>query len=171
MLYNSMTNFAPMVPTIAVNSAPPSSPNKRDAFAPFWIQLVDQNIDTNMDAGAHAVSRAKLRHPDEHVDAKFLRPGEMNLAQIGIEKGDARSVAMKHRDKNQQRCARHQRRNDNFLESIKDAQKYAQYRIPHSRPPGLRTLRNLHQRLIGSRPQLAALCLRNGPEYPGRFIE
>ena len=28
-----------------------------------------------MDAGANAIGGAKLRHPDEHVDAKFLRPG------------------------------------------------------------------------------------------------
>ena len=43
--------------------------------ARLGVELVDQHVDADMDAGAHAVGGAELRHPHEHVDAQFLRPG------------------------------------------------------------------------------------------------
>src|SRR5215208_2174399 len=45
-----------------------------------------------MDAGAHPVGGAELRHPDEHVDAQLLRPGEVDLVHQGIEERHARRV-------------------------------------------------------------------------------
>jgi hypothetical protein len=43
-------------------------------LARMFGQAVDEQVDADMDAGAHAIGRAELRHPDEHVDAEFLRP-------------------------------------------------------------------------------------------------
>jgi len=54
-----------------------------DMLARMFGQAIDQQIDADMDAGAHAVGRAELRHPDEHVDAEFLRPGQIQLGQEG----------------------------------------------------------------------------------------
>ena len=73
----SQTNFAPRVPTMAVNSAPPSRPNDDElARAQRSGEPVDQDVDADVDAGAHAVGGAELRHPHEHVDAQLLRPAD-----------------------------------------------------------------------------------------------
>ena len=39
---------------------------------------VDQKVHADMDAGANAVGGAEFCHPDEHVDAEFLRPGDVD---------------------------------------------------------------------------------------------
>ena len=42
-------------------------------------ETIDQHVDADVDAGAHAVGGAELRHPDEHVDAELLRPAQVEL--------------------------------------------------------------------------------------------
>ncbi len=54
-------------------------------------QAVDHDVDADMDAGAHAIRGAELRHPHEHVDAKFLRPGEVDTEQRVL---DAAGIGM-----------------------------------------------------------------------------
>ena len=51
-----------------------------------------------MDAGAHAIGRAELGHPHEHVDAQFLRPGQVDRKQDRIQEGNADEIAVHHRD-------------------------------------------------------------------------
>ena len=53
-------------------------------------QHVDQHVDADMDAGAHAIGGAELRHPDEHVDAEFLRPRHVEVGEPGV---DARAAS------------------------------------------------------------------------------
>ncbi len=61
------------------------------------IELIDQDVDADMDAGAHAIGRAEFRHPDEHVDAQLLRPGDVNGDQIRIQKRHAGAEAVNAR--------------------------------------------------------------------------
>ena len=116
-----MTNFAPMVPTIAVNSAPPSRPNRMTPFCQRVIEPLDQDVDADMDAGAHAIGRAELRHPDEHVDAELLRPGELDRKQDRIQQGNVDQIAMHDGDEGDQRRRAHQARDDDFLEPVENA--------------------------------------------------
>jgi hypothetical protein len=84
-------------------------------FPPAVVELVDQNVHADMDASPHAVSRAEFRHPDEHVDAEFLRPGEIDAEQVGIEKGNVDQKPMCHSDEGDQRSRAHQACDDDFL--------------------------------------------------------
>ena len=54
------------------------------------VEPVDQDIDADVDAGAHAVGGAELGHPDEHDDAQFLRPAEIEGQQPVLQAGDSR---------------------------------------------------------------------------------
>ncbi len=89
-----MTKLAPMVPMIPVNNAPHSRPNRIVALAPFRTKRQNQNIDADVNAGPHAIGCAELRHPHEHVDAKLLRPGQMNLGEERIGSERTGPVAM-----------------------------------------------------------------------------
>ena len=73
------------MPIDPVNSAPQSSPNSTTCLRVLGRQLVDQHVDADMDAGAHAVGGAELRHPHEHVDAELLRPGQVDLDSTILE--------------------------------------------------------------------------------------
>ena len=70
-----------------VNSAPLSRPKMMNLVRIFRLQLVDQNVDPDVDAGAHAVGRAELGHPDEHVDAQFLRPAQLMVSSQSCSAG------------------------------------------------------------------------------------
>ena len=70
-------NDAPKAATMAVNSAPHSRPKMITRLRELRRQHVHQHVDADVDAGAHAVGGAELGHPDEHVDAEFLRPGQV----------------------------------------------------------------------------------------------
>ena len=87
-----MTNLAPMVPTTKVNSAPQNRPNRMTFLRGLGLSMIDQDVDADMDAGAHAIGRAELRHPHEHVDAQFLRPGQVDV----IEKSDREAGRRPH---------------------------------------------------------------------------
>ena len=77
------TKLAPSAPTTPVNSAPPAG-RKDDRLAPATgHEPPDQHIDADMDAGPHAISGAELGHPDEHVDAKLLRPAQIDRDRSG----------------------------------------------------------------------------------------
>ena len=105
-------------------------------------QAVDEQVDADMDAGAHAIGGAELRHPDEHVDAEFLRPGQVErgkpqidaleelrqhrnamrgrpFRQIDRQTG---AVAMHHRDEDQAGRGGDQDRDQPLLEVIERAQ-------------------------------------------------
>ena len=78
-----------MVPITAVKNAPQSRPNSTTALRQGGLELVDQHVDADMDAGAHAIGRAELGHPHEHVDAQFLRPGQVDRKQDRIQEWNA----------------------------------------------------------------------------------
>ena len=94
-------------------------------------QPVDHHVDADVDAGAHAVGGAELRHPHEHVDAKLLRPREVDLEQRVLQARDrhAGRVAVDDRDEDQQRRRAHQERDQPLLEVIQEL---------HAPPPGAR---------------------------------
>ena len=71
------TNEPPNTATMPVNSAPHSRPNTITRLRDAAAQHVDEDVDADMDAGAHAIGGAELGHPDEHVDAQLLRPGQV----------------------------------------------------------------------------------------------
>ena len=77
-----------------------------------------------MDAGTHAVGGAEFRHPHEHVDAQFLRPGQVDLIDQRIEERDAERIALHYGDENQQRRGRDQARDQNFFKSVKNTKKH-----------------------------------------------
>src|ERR1700676_490426 len=91
-------------------------------FAIRFIEVVDQNIDADMDAGANAIGGAEFRHPDQHVDAEFLRPRYVNVVQIGIKRMKPDAEAMHDRDENNQRRRGQQARNQNFFKTIENAE-------------------------------------------------
>jgi hypothetical protein len=68
-------------------------------------QAVDQHVDADVDAGAHAVGGAELGHPDEHDDAQFLRPAEVERQQPVLQAGNRHpdQVAMHHGRRNDRR--------------------------------------------------------------------
>ena len=114
-------------------------------------QHVDENVDADMDAGAHAIGGAELGHPDEHVDAQLLRPGDVDRAEPTEDAEQQRrqqrqavrgrpfrqvdrsagAVAVQHSEENQDRRRRDQRRDQPLLEMIECAQNQA--RDPPSR--------------------------------------
>src|SRR5258708_2033066 len=91
---------------------------------PRRFELVDQNIDADMDAGAHAIGRTELRHPHEHVDAQLLRPRQIDGKQQRIKQGNADEVAMHDRKENDEGRERHQRRDQYLLKPVEDAKKH-----------------------------------------------
>ena len=113
-----------MVPTTKVNSAPQNRPNSTTFLRGVGLQLVDQHVDADMDAGAHAIGGAELRHPHEHVDAELLRPGQVDLDRRADRGTGRRAVAMHDRDEDQQRRRRDQAGDQDFLEPIEDAKKH-----------------------------------------------
>ena len=82
------------MPTMAVNSAPQYRPNRITLLPPLDAQHVDEDVDADVDARAHAVGRAELAHPHEHVDAQLLGPGEIPGPCVGIERRDAGGVSL-----------------------------------------------------------------------------
>jgi hypothetical protein len=86
-------------------------------------KLVDQHVDADMDAGAHPIGGAELRHPHEHVDAKLLRPGQVDRGHVGIEERHARGVAMHDRDEDEDRRGPDEGCDHNLFEPIEDAKK------------------------------------------------
>src|SRR3984957_11247563 len=94
---------------------------QNDALAPVVVEPLDQHVDADMDAGAHAIGGAELRHPDEHVDAEFLRTGEGDPEQIRIKNRNTDEEAMHHGDERDHRRAPHQARDDDLLEPVENA--------------------------------------------------
>src|SRR5258705_7440957 len=63
-------------------------------ISPRRLELVDHDIDADMDAGSHAIGRAELRYPHEHVDAQFLRPGQIDGKQQRVKQGNADEITV-----------------------------------------------------------------------------
>ncbi len=55
----------------------------------LFVEPIDQHIDPDVDAGAHAIGRTELGHPHEHDDGEFLRPGEIEGQQPVLHDGNA----------------------------------------------------------------------------------
>ena len=83
-------------------------------------QPVDQHVDADVDAGAHAVGGAELRHPHEHVDAQLLRPREVDPESAVLYARDrhASDVAVHDRDEDEHRRRAHQERDQPLLEVV-----------------------------------------------------
>ena len=77
-----------------------------------------------VDAGADAVRRAELRHPDEHVDAKLLRPRQVDPEECILHDGDRQpgGIAVEDSDEDDERGTAHHRRNDPFFKVIEKAE-------------------------------------------------
>jgi hypothetical protein len=99
-------------------------PEQHHRIAPGRFELVDHHIDADMDAGAHAIGGAELGDPHEHVDAQFLRPGQVDRKQDGIQEGNADEIAVHHREEDDERRQRHQRRDQYLLKSIEDPKQH-----------------------------------------------
>jgi hypothetical protein len=74
-----------------------------------------------MDAGAHAVGSTELRHPDEHVDAQFLRPGKVNGGHVGVQDRNAECVTVYDCDEDKDGRSRHQAGDQRLFQSIENA--------------------------------------------------
>src|SRR5262249_56186038 len=90
------------------------------------------------DPSSHAVSGAELGHPDEHEDAEFLRPGNIELGKKGVDltqdyrhdrdavrfrpfctvDGEPGTVAMNDSKEDERRRSGNERRNQPLLEMI-----------------------------------------------------
>ena len=74
-----------------------------------------------MDTGAHAVSSAKLRHPDKHDNRQFLRPGKAELEQPILKAGNIQTgqIPVNDRKKNDGSRQAHKGGNNKFFQTIK----------------------------------------------------
>jgi len=139
---------------------------QHDLGAPLRLQHVDQNVDADVDAGAHAIGGAELRHPDEHVDADLLRPGQVDVVENRIEPGDADRVALHDGDENDQSRPRDQGGDEELLEPVENSQDHlrlARFEI--------RLGRRLHTHLglAGNRRRQFAVCQRLPSPRPPRI--
>ncbi len=84
---------APSVPMTPVNSAPHNSANTITGLRRRGRELLDEDVDADMDAGAHAERGAEFRHPHEHVGGELLRPGQIDRGEREVDpvRGDARA--------------------------------------------------------------------------------
>src|SRR5690242_10591692 len=87
-------------------------------------QTIDHHVHSDMDAGAHAVGSAELRHPHEHVDAQLLRPRQVDPEQpvLHHRNPDASRIAVHYRDEDEKRRGAHQDRDQPFLEPVENLQ-------------------------------------------------
>src|SRR4029077_173183 len=113
----------------------------------------------DMHAGAHAVGGAELRHPNEHDDAEFLRPRDIHGAEplkdreekcrdpvVASRGGPLRdidrqsvAVAMDDREKDQQRGACDESRNQPLFQMVENFAEHevpARYKNPIQQWPG-----------------------------------
>ncbi len=88
---------------------------------PGW-QPVDHDVDADVDAGAHAVRCAEFGHPHEHVDAKLLRPGQVDPEEPVLHHGDRHTggVAVGDGHEDQQRSRAHQERDQPLFEVVEN---------------------------------------------------
>ena len=95
------------------------------------------HVDADMDAGAHAIGGAELRHPHEHVDAELLRPGQVDREQDRKQERHAEQITVHHSDEDDRGRERHQRRDQDFLKPVEDAQQYQCAPLQSSRQPSI----------------------------------
>src|SRR5450759_4539317 len=84
------------------------------------LQLVDQDVNPDVDAGAHAVGGAELGHPDEHVDAQFLGPAQVGGEQPVLQRRPryARRIAVHHGNEDDDGRGAHHERDQPLLQMV-----------------------------------------------------
>ena len=117
------TKSAPSVPMIPVKNAPASRSEDDEPGAHPVREPVDQHVDADVDAGAHAVRGAELRHPDEHVDAELLGPAQVDPEQPVLQPGNrqGRCVAVHDRDEDHDGGRAHEGRDQPLLEAVEES--------------------------------------------------
>ena len=119
-------------------------------------ELLDEDVDADMDTGAHPERRAELRHPHEHVGGELLRPGEVDRGErqvdpvgdgsepdeavpvrpIGDRHRIAGAVAMHHGDEGDDRRRRDQDADDPLFEPVENAVEHVEHDVPLRSEPG-----------------------------------
>src|SRR5439155_158905 len=101
---------------------PRAEPEQHVELARPGRQPVDHHVDADVDPGAYAVRRAELCHPHEHVDAKLLRPGQVDLEKPVLQQRDGHTsgVAVDDSDEDQQRGRAHRERDQPLLEVVEN---------------------------------------------------
>ena len=99
-----------------------AEPEQHVELARIGRQPVDHDVDADVDTGPHAVRCAELCHPHEHVDAKLLRPRQVDLEEPVLHHRDRRTggVTVGDGDEDQQGGRAHQERDQPLLEVIEN---------------------------------------------------
>ncbi len=91
-----------------------------------FLEIVDEHIDADMDAGPHAIGGAKLGHPDEHIDGEFLGPPHVD-GKEGVVKAipfpscrQSEGVAMDNGSEDDQGCGPNEEGDKPFLQVVED---------------------------------------------------
>ena len=103
-----------------VNGRPGEQAEDDELATHAVVEPVDQHVDADVDAGAHAVGGAELGHPDEHDDAQFLGPAEVERQQPVLQARDIDPghVAVHDRGEDDQRRRPHQEGHQQLFEVI-----------------------------------------------------
>ena len=98
---------------------------EQDHLAPSLdAQHVDEDIDADVDARAHAIGRAELAHPHEHVDAQLLGPGEIPGSCIGIEGRDTRCIPLDDGEEDYDGGRAHEDGDERLLQAVQASQQH-----------------------------------------------
>ena len=93
-----------------------------ELVAQLGLHLIDQDIDAYMNAGSNAVGGAEFCHPDEHDDAQFLGPAEVEAEQPVLHSGNGYpgGVSMGYRHKDDEGGSPHEEGDEQLLKVIQD---------------------------------------------------
>ena len=73
--------MAPKVPITPVNIAPQGERLYDHRSARGGSEAIDEDVDADVNAGAHTKRGAELGHPYEHDCGELVRPGEINRGE------------------------------------------------------------------------------------------
>src|SRR5258706_59871 len=114
---------------------------ENDRLPGIFPDKIDDHIDAHVDALADTISRAKLCHPDEEINAQLLRPGQIESAKklkngpaalehpivavgpapvCGID-GGRQPISLHDGGENQKRRRRDQAADENLFEAVQYA--------------------------------------------------
>ena len=106
------TKLAPKLPTIPVKKRTGEQPEQHHLAPDALAELIDQHIDADVNAGAHAVGGAELGHPDEQVDAQLLCPAQIDGEQpvIGASQSQVATISRRSGEPRRRRSTGSRRR-------------------------------------------------------------